>query len=286
MNIQSVGTGPMALMLAGIIICFVVPIAVTVIWLVRKKERFTTILVGAATFILFAVILEKPIQNALIFPTMMGLPEHAASTFINARPVLWGILLGLFPGVFEETGRLIAYKTVLKNRKNRETSISHGIGHGGIEQMMSPLFSGGLLSCLIYAIMINTGTFGVIVDQVKAIAPNQVSILYEQVETAAAFSFSDLGMYLVERLVIAFLFHVGASIMVFYASKDKNKFWLYPLAVLLHTMIDGMIGLRMAGVIDLSDTMIEIVFGVVSILIFAGSYIFLYRKDAAAPQSC
>ncbi len=276
----------MALMLAGIIICFVVPIAVTVIWLVRKKERFTTILVGAATFILFAVILEKPIQNALIFPTMMGLPEHAASTFINARPVLWGILLGIFPGVFEETGRLIAYKTVLKNRKNRETSISHGIGHGGIEQMMSPLFSGGLLSCLIYAIMINTGTFGVIVDQVKAIAPDQLNLLYEQVEAAAAFSFADLGLYLLERLVFAFLYHVGSSIMVFYACRDREKFWLYPLAIIIHIVTDGMLGLNMAGVISLSDWMIEAVFGVISVMVFAGSYIFLYRKDAATLQSC
>ena len=124
MNIQSIGAGPMALLTVGIIICFAFPIAIWIIWLVKKKERITTVLAGAATFILFAIILEKPLQNALIFPTLMGLPEHAASTFINARPVLWAFLLGLFPGVFEETGRLVAFKTVLKKRTNRETSIS------------------------------------------------------------------------------------------------------------------------------------------------------------------
>ena len=104
MDIQSIGNGQIALLVIGIILSAVIPIAIWIIWLVKKKEPFTTVLAGAATFILFAVILEKPIQNALIFPTTLGLPEHAASSFIGARPYLWAFLVGLFPGVFEETG--------------------------------------------------------------------------------------------------------------------------------------------------------------------------------------
>ena len=279
MDIQSIRGGQIALLVTGIIICAVVPIAIWIIWLVKKKEKFTTILVGAATFILFAIILEKPIQNALIFPTMMGLPEHAASTFINARPVLWAFLLGLFPGVFEETGRFVAYKTVLRNRKNRETSISHGIGHGGIEQILVLLANGGLVTYLTYAVMINTGTFQIVIDQVMATAPDQVELLYEQVAQIASFSFANLGLYLVERLGFAFLYHVGASILVFYACKDKKKFWLYPLAILIHTFIDGMAGLNMAGVISLSDAALETIFVISGLSVFFGAYFLLYRKD-------
>ena len=75
--------------------------------------------------------LEKPIQNVLAFPTAMGLSDHAVSRFLNANPVLLALVAGLFPGLFEETGRLVAFKTVLKKRKNRETSISYGTGTGG-----------------------------------------------------------------------------------------------------------------------------------------------------------
>ena len=107
------------------------PLILAIVWCKKKKEPFTTVLIGAATFMLFAIVIEKPLQALLIMPTSLGLPEHAASTFINARPVLWGIVVGLFPGVFEETGRLIAYKTVLRRRMQRETGLSHGIGHGG-----------------------------------------------------------------------------------------------------------------------------------------------------------
>ena len=76
-------------------------------------------------FLLFALVLEKPIQNVLLFPTAMGMEEHVASRFFAAHPVLLALAAGLFPGVFEETGRLVAFKTVLKNRKNRETSITY-----------------------------------------------------------------------------------------------------------------------------------------------------------------
>lgn len=56
--------------------------------------------------------------------------------FIYDRPLLWAFVVGLFPGVFEEMGRLVAFKTVLRKRKNKETAISHGIGHGGFEVML------------------------------------------------------------------------------------------------------------------------------------------------------
>ena len=155
----------------GVLLAVIIPIAIALIWKFWKHEKFTTILVGAATFVLFALILEKTIQNALVFPTTMGLPDHAASQFINARPILWALVLGLFPGVFEETGRFMAFKTVLRNRRNRETSISYGIGHGGFEVIL--VLGINYIVYIVYAVMINTGTFQGIIDQVAEQAPFQ-----------------------------------------------------------------------------------------------------------------
>lgn len=127
-------------LIVGTVFWIAVPVAIAIIWKLKKKEPITSILVGAATFLLFALILEKPIQNVLAFPTAMGLPEHTVSRFLNANPVLLALVAGLFPGVFEETGRLIAFKTVLRKRKNKETSISYGIGHGGFEAILAVSF--------------------------------------------------------------------------------------------------------------------------------------------------
>ena len=262
----------------GVLLAVIIPIAIALIWKFWKHEKFTTILVGAATFVLFALILEKTIQNALVFPTTMGLPDHAASQFINARPILWALVLGLFPGVFEETGRFMAFKTVLRNRRNRETSISYGIGHGGIEVIL--VLGINYIVYIVYAVMINTGTFQGIIDQVAEQAPFQEEAIRALADQLAVFSFADIGTGMFER-VFAFLFHVGASILVFYAARDKGRFWLYPLAILLHTALDSLAGLNMAKVVQLSAPELEAMVVAFGLLTFLGAYFLLYKKDAA-----
>ena len=262
----------------GVLLAVIIPIAIALIWKFWKHEKFTTILVGAATFVLFALILEKTIQNALVFPTTMGLPDHAASQFINARPILWALVLGLFPGVFEETGRFLAFKTVLRNRRNRETSISYGIGHGGFEVIL--VLGINYIVYMVYAVMINTGTFQGIIDQVAEQAPFQEEAIRALADQLAVFSFADIGAGMFDR-VFAFLFHVGASILVFYAARDKGRFWLYPLAILLHTALDSLAGLNMAKVVQLSAPVLEAIVVAFGLLTFLGAYFLLYKKDAA-----
>ena len=266
----------------GVLLAVIIPIAIALIWKFWKHEKFTTILVGAATFVLFALILEKTIQNALVFPTTMGLPDHAASQFINTRPILWALVLGLFPGVFEETGRFMAFKTVLRNRRNRETSISYGIGHGGIEVIL--VLGINYIVYIVYAVMINTGTFQGIIDQVAEQAPFQEEAIRALADQLAVFSFADIGTGMFER-VFAFLFHVGASILVFYAARDKGRFWLYPLAILLHTALDSLAGLNMAKVVQLSAPELEAMVVAFGLLTFLGAYFLLYKKDKIAADN-
>ena len=279
MEFTKVGTEQFMALGTGAALSVIITLAIVLVWKIKKKEPFTTILVGAATFVLFALILEKTIQNALVFPTTMGLPDHAASQFINARPVLWALVLGLFPGVFEETGRFIAFKTVLKNRRNRETSISYGIGHGGIEVILA--FSVTYITYIAYGIMINSGEFQALVDQVASQAPDQVSAMQTLADQLAVISFADIGVGLFER-VFAFLFHVGASILVFYAARDKGKLWLYPLAIILHTALDSFAGLNAAKVIELSAPALEAIVVAFGVLTFLGAYVLLYKKDKGA----
>jgi len=276
MDLVKIETSTLAALGLGAFIAIVVPIVIALIWKIRKKERFTTILIGAAVFVIFAVVLEKPIQNALIFPAQMMLPDHAISRFINARPVLWAFLLGLFPGVFEETGRLVAFKTVLRKRKNRETSVSYGIGHGGVEVIL--LLGNTYFTYLVFAVLINLGVFRTLIDKVAEQAPGQVDSLYSLAAQIAGVSFAGMWVGMVER-IFAVLFHIGASILVFYACRDKKKFWLYPLAIILHTALDFIAGLAMANVFNPSTWGMEGIIAAFSMLTFFGAYFLLYRKD-------
>ena len=271
-----VGTASFVWLILGVVIWIAVPVVIALIWKIRKKEPVTSILIGAATFLVFAIILEKPIQNVLAFPSAMGFSDHVVSRFLNANPVLLALVAGLFPGLFEETGRLVAFKTVLKKRKNRETSISYGIGHSGFEVIL--ILGITYIQYIAYAVMINTGTFGTLVEQVAAQAPAQVATAKALADTIAAFSFSDIGIAFVER-VFAVLFHIGASILVFYACKDKKHFWLYPLAIILHTGMDFIGGLYIFNAIRLSPWMLEGIVSVFGLAVFFGSYLLFYKKD-------
>ncbi len=276
MELAKVGTNAFAALGVGAVLAIILPITIALIWKFKKKERFTTILIGVAAFVLFAMIIEKLIQNVLIFPTQMMLPDHAVSRFINARPLLWALVVALFPGVFEETGRLIAFKTVLRKRKNRETSISYGIGHGCGEAMI--LLGITYIEYIVFAVMINLGTFQTVIDQAAAQAPDQINTVYALAGQIASFSMASLGVALFER-VFAVLFHIGASILVFYACKDKKKIWLYPLAIILHTAMDFIAALTLTGIWTPSTWLLEAIVAVFGILVFCGAYFLLYRKD-------
>ena len=111
MEFAKVGTQAIAALGLGAALGILLPLGIALFWVMKKKESFKTVIVGAAIFLVFVTILEKPIQAMVITG------DHPVSTFLNAHPVWWALVVGLFPGVFEETGRLFAFKTILKKRK-------------------------------------------------------------------------------------------------------------------------------------------------------------------------
>ena len=272
MEFGTVSTSSLLFMLLTAVLGIALPLITAIIWCKKKHEPFTTVLIGAATFLLFAIVIEKPLQALVI---SLGSP---VSQFVNARPVLWGIIVGLFPGVFEETGRFVAFKTVLRKRKQRETGLSHGIGHGGFEALF--ILGVTYIEYFVFAIMLNQGSFvELMIEPVKdTLTPEVVKQITGIVEQITTFSAATMGVALVDRL-IAVLYHIGASIMVFYAVKDKKKWWLYPLSILIHTVIDGFLGLQLAGVFELSDVANEIIFAVEALAVFLGAFFLLYKKD-------
>ena len=275
MDYGTVSNQTLVMLGIGAVIFLVVPIIIAIIWKKKKNEPFTTVIIGAAAFLLFVTV-EKVIQSFFIMDsTPMG-------AFINARPVLWAFTVGFFPGLFEETGRLVAFKTLLKKRQQRETSISYGLGHGGVAEV-SVIMTYTMISYIAYAALINSGEIATVLEQVRELAPNQLSQIEDLIKQLTEFSAMSLVTMIIER-VFAVMFHTGASIMVFYACKDK-KFWLYPLAILIHTLIDMYGGLMLANVKSIPGWAFELVFAIASSLVFFGAYFLLYRKDKAETMS-
>ena len=228
-------------------------------WVIKKKERFTTVLIGALTWFLFAIVLESIPKMFILSPT------NPVGAFLVNNIFLLSLVGALLAGLFEEIGRYIIFKTILKNRTNKETAISHGIGHGGFEAIFILLSAG--IQLLVFAIMIENGTFNQLIDSIAASGgnPSDLSVIPEQLQ---AMTLSNTLVTCLERCM-AMLLHVGLSIIVF-TSVRKKKIILLILAILLHTLIDIPAALYQFGVLNLFIT--ELIISVYAIIVFCFAY--------------
>lgn len=255
----------LALLILGGVIVSVVP---AIWWIKTRHERVTTVLVGAATWFVFAQVLET-IPKLILFN-----PAFAISNTIRGSVVLYTLVGCLLAGVFEETGRFVAFKTILKKRTNKETAISHGIGHGGFEALFLMAAMG--IQYIAFAVLINTGKIQTIIDQAASQGAS-IEEVNAVVDSIKSLTFANVGISLYER-VFAILLHVGMSILVFYAVRER-KIWMYILSIVIHAVFDVPAALFQTGVITLPVA--EIIFTVYALVFFVIVYKVLYKKDFA-----
>ena len=250
----------------------ILPIGTAVWWIRKKKEKVRTVVIGALTWLLFAVLLESIPK---LFLLNQATPIGRAVLGNTALAAAVGSLLA---GIFEETGRLLAFKTVLRNRDNKETSISHGIGHGGFEALYILVMTG--VQYLVYASMINAGRFSELIEAAAAQGAD-VSALESLPSVIASITPLSTCLTVFER-IFAMLLHVGLSILVFYAVK-MSRTGLYFLAVLLHALFDVPAALYQLGVIR-NVFIVEAMLAVYSVVFFIIIKKKLYDRDVAEQE--
>ena len=249
-------------------ISFIVPIAIVAVYLVIKKEKFTTVLTGALTFIVFAMILE-----AIPKYFLMQKPG-AVSTAILGNPWVLSIVGALLAGIFEETGRFVAFKYILKNRTNKSTALAYGLGHGLVEVML--ILGVTSIQYLAYISLIKAGQFDAIVEQAAALAPSQAEALAAIPASLETIKLSMMPLAIIERTGAVF-FHVGASFLVFYAVRTSKK-WVFPLAIILHALLDILAGLGQTGVIT-NMYVLEAIIVIYGLAVFLGAYFCTYKNS-------
>jgi uncharacterized membrane protein YhfC len=112
-------------MFISVLLSVGLPIFLLVFWRKRTKARLLPALIGALTFIIFALVLEQLLHSVVLVQPL-----------IMTNTALYVLYAGLAAGVFEETGRLVALRLVLRKYPEREAAVSYGIGHGGIEAIL------------------------------------------------------------------------------------------------------------------------------------------------------
>jgi uncharacterized membrane protein YhfC len=209
-------------MAVSAILAIGVPVCLFVVFRKKFNLKVVPMLFGVAGFIIFALVLESIIHRIVI--------GRFVSPSTPALYVIYGVFMA---GIFEESARFIAFK-ILKRKKYEGigTALSYGIGHGGIESIL--LAGLAMINSIATSIIINAGKIETITGKLQGdaltAAYNQIAAL----ATAAPYMFLVSGF---ERL-FAITVHLSLSVVVFYAVFGKKKAWLYPLAILLHAIVD------------------------------------------------
>ncbi len=210
--------------LVGILI----PIILFIVIRKKYKADIKPFFVGVAIFILFAFIIER-FFHSIILTSNIGL-------IIQKNIWLYGIYGGVMAGLFEETGRFFAFKTVLKkNLSNDRNALMYGAGHGGVEAFIILVFS--MISNIVIAVMINNNMAEQLISGVTDEV--QLQTIYKTFETMSQTPSGDFLMAIIERIA-AVSIHISLSVLVWFAVKNGGKFfWLYPLAILLHAFVNA-----------------------------------------------
>ena len=250
-----ISTWSIASMALSALIGIAIPAILYVIF--RKKgANHLPFWIGCITFVLFALVLE---QLAYFF-----FMKTALWTTIVGNVWLLALVGGLFAGVFEETGRFVAFKTVLrKKRGNDVNGLMYGAGHGGVEAVI--LLSVSMVMNIIFSLQYNAG-------QSSALGG---------LDSAQALLNTPFWTFLVGAVerISAVAIHVALSVLVWFAAKNGKKFWLFPLAIFLHLLVDAV-----AVVLSRSGVNVWIIEGAVYVLAIAFVLlaIVVWKKNHAA----
>ena len=237
-----IGKSSIPSLIITVVLMIAIPVVFFLFWRGKHKQRtgIRYLLAGAVGFLVSARVLELGVHYFCI------ISENPVSRFINGNTaafVLYGITMA---GVFEECGRHIILKYIMKKDRTRENAVLYGIAHGGIEILAVLLPT--MITYLAVAVLFSSGNTESALSALK-ITEQTASAALPSVQAAAAFDYGMMAMNVMERLFAMFA-HIGLTVIVFYGVVNAKKLCL-PAAILLHMLMDTFPALYQRGVVPL-----------------------------------
>lgn len=246
-------------LIISLIISVGLPLGLVAYFYKKYKISIKCVFIGVLIFIIFSQVLEKVLHYFV-------LTKNPYTVALLKNPWLFMIYGGLAAGIFEEVGRYIGFKFLLKGQREWKDGIAYGIGHGGIEAILI----GGVTSIqnIVYSNLINSGTFEKVLS--AKIPVSMLASIKNSLENTPSYMFGFIG---IERMLVLPL-HIALSLVVLYGIKKGEKIYLL-YAIIIHAIVDFPAALYQAGKIK-SIFLIEGVVLVVAII----SLIFIIKSKA------
>ena len=210
---EGYGTMPgaaMACMTVSLLIAFGLPLGLGLFFR-RRGGRWRAFLLGAAVFLVFALVLEQRAHQLIL-----GGPAGGVITGDLGLYALYG---GLMAGLFEETGRFAAFQLLRRSGKRGtpQDALIYGAGHGGMEAVL--LVGLTNVSNLLLSFWLNTGTLEQHMGQLDDAAAQALAAAV----AAPPHTYLWGGL---ERIV-AVAIHISLSVLVWRAVERRASLWLF-----------------------------------------------------------
>lgn len=206
-------------------IAFVIlyPLVLAVIANRRLKVSWKYFAYGALIFFVFQLITRVPAVIVI---------QAAITPQLQASPVLlytWLAILVLTAGLFEEVGRYVAFRWLMRREeKTWNKAVMYGLGHGGLESIL--LVGGLALLSLINVLVLSSISLNSIPVAQRAQVAQQLAAIGAQPAW-----FPLLAAW--ERLWTVPI-QISLSVLVLQVFRRNNIGWLW-LAILAHVIVDG-----------------------------------------------
>lgn len=254
------------------VLAITIPVVLIVAWKMYTKRSLVPFWVGIMVFIAFSRMLE------MIPHSLFLLSSNPVSKAINGNVVLYVIYAATVAALFEETGRYLAFRFVLTKHPNKETAVTYGIGHGGIECVL--VLGVTYIQYYAYGQLINSGSMDKMLSAYKD-SLQSVDALNQLITNIKGVTKMTCYIADLER-ISAMMVQIALSILVFQAVYVAGKKYMYWVAVALHFLMDVPAALYQKGVLKLLPT--EIILFVYAALVLAlGVKIYQGLKTGGTP---
>lgn len=219
--------GNIAGMVFSLAVGWGLPIALCIVIRRRWKADFGAFLLGCGGFFLFAMVLEQLLHMLVLF--------HAGALSQAIKDNLWlyAIYGGLAAGVFEETGRYVIMRFLMRQNLSRENALMYGAGHGGLEAVL--ILGVTSINNLASAFLLNSGGLA-------AALPGEADAagVLERLTPLATLPAWQFFLGGAER-ILAVALQLALSLFVYQAVKEKETWYFFPLAIVLHMLVDAVV---------------------------------------------
>ena len=222
MTIGVVPGASIAGMVFSLVVSFALPIGLFVYAKKKLGAKTAPFFIGCGVFFVMVLMLEAAIHR-IVF--------QLAGEALTGSVILYAVYGGLMAALFEETGRYIAMRFLVKPM-DFPNAFMYGAGHGGVEAML--LCGVASISNIASAVMINSGTMSAQLATLDAEKAADTAAALSALWTTPSLTFFAGG---VER-IIAVVLHLSLSILVFQSIRKKSQKDLLN-AYLFHFVIDS-----------------------------------------------